>query len=57
MFTGFGFIPYAVGTVWNGRLQGVLLLEVNGNIENMNTTNITAHQPQHFSINNFSNFQ
>jgi len=28
MFIEFGFIPYAVCTVWIGRLQGVLLLEV-----------------------------
>jgi len=57
IFTEFGFTPYAIGPVCNGHLQGVSLQEVNGNIENMKITNITAHQPQHFSFSDFSSFR
>lgn len=57
MFTEFGFTPLAIGPVRNGHLQGVPLQEVNVNIENMETTSITAYQPQNFSFNDFSSFR
>jgi hypothetical protein len=43
MFTEFRLTPYVTGPVWKGHLQGVPLQEVNDNIENIKSTNITAH--------------
>ena len=49
LFIEFGFTPYAIDPVWNGHLQEVPFQGLNGNIKKMKTTNITAHQPHHFT--------